>query len=101
VVHVRHAPPRPGGERNPRADGGGEGRGGEGRFWSSAVLGWEKMKAEASTGRTASDFGERERERRGQSRASTGGSLYATQFRCRGSRIRDSVNLGCIDGGPG
>jgi hypothetical protein len=66
------------------------------------------MKAEASTGRTASDFGEkrerereRERERRGQSRASTGGSLYATQFRCRGSRIRDSVNLGCIDGGPG
>jgi hypothetical protein len=68
------------------------------------------MKAEASTGRTASDFGEkreREREREREersvsaSRASTGGSLYATQFRCRGSRIRDSVNLGCIDGGPG
>jgi hypothetical protein len=68
VVHVRHAPrDRAASETLGQT---GEGRGGEGRFWSSAVLGWEKMKAEASTGRTASDFGEKRE--RGEERSVSG-----------------------------
>jgi hypothetical protein len=54
----------------------GEGRGGEGRFWSSAVLGWEKIESGGEHGKDGQrlwrEEREREREREREERSVSG-----------------------------